>query len=118
MEIRLFQWLAPLLVLIILTNNILRYYRGRADLRETILSGLLWIGVALLAIFPDEISNFIAQLLGFKSNTNAILFLGLGAVLYIQYRLYRMQVQQRQDLTKLTRELALLQFRQGEEAEQ
>ncbi len=118
MEVRLFQWIAPILVLLILTNNVLRYYRGRTDLRETILSGALWIGIALLAIFPDEISNFIAEILGFKSNTNAVLFLGLGLVFFIQYRLYRLQVKNREDLTKLTRSVALLNFQDEEESTQ
>lgn len=115
MEIRLFQWIAPFLVLLILVNNVLRYYRGRTDLRETLLGGVVWISIALLAIFPDEISNFIAEVLGFKSNTNAVLFLGLGVVFFIQYRLYRFQVKNREDLTKLTRSIALLHFQNEEE---
>lgn len=115
MEIRLFQWLVPVLVLVFLVNNMLRYYRGRNDLKETLLGGALWIGVALLAVFPDVISKFLAEILGFKSNTNAILFLGLGALFYFQYRLYRIQIQHRRDLTRLTRAMALMQFEGGEE---
>ena len=57
MEIRLFQWLVPLVVFVFLLSNLLRYYRGRIDLRETIFVSILWIGIALIAIFPDFTSN-------------------------------------------------------------
>lgn len=111
MEIRIFQWLVPFLALLFLVSQLLRYYRGRIDLRETVSGILLWLGVAALAIFPDAISNAIAQVLGFKSNTNAVLFFAVGLLFYFQYRLYHIQVQQRRDLTKLTRALALKDFK-------
>jgi hypothetical protein len=114
MEIRLFQWLVPVLVALFLMSHFLRYYRGRIDLQETILGAVLWIGIALVAIFPDKISNFLAAILGFKSNTNAILFLGLGVLFYFQYRLYRIQVRQRRELTRLTRAIALKEFEDQE----
>ena len=110
MEIRIFQWLVPILAFLFVLSQLLRYYRGRIDLRETVSGILLWIGVSALAIFPDAISNTIAQLLGFKSNTNAVLFFAVGILFYFQYRLYRIQVQQRRQLTQLTRELALRDF--------
>jgi hypothetical protein len=110
MEIRIFQWLVPILALLFLISQLLRYYRGRIDLRETVSGILLWLGVAVLAIFPDTISNAIAEALGFKSNTNAVLFFGMGLLFYFQYRLYHIQVQQRRQLTKLTRALALQEF--------
>lgn len=115
MEIRIFQWLVPALSFLFLMSHVLRYYRGRIDLRETVSGILLWLGVAALAVFPDAISNAIAATLGFKSNTNAILFLAVGLLFYFQYRLYRIQVQQRRELTQLTRKLALLEYVEGEE---
>ena len=117
MEIRLFQWLVPLVVVVFLLSNLLRYYRGRIDLRESIFVSILWIGIALIAIFPDLTSNFLAELLGFKSNTNAILFLGLGVLFYFQYRLYRIQIQYRRDLTELTRSIALMEYDKAKQDE-
>lgn len=110
MEIRIFQWLVPIMALLFLVSQLLRYYRGRIDLRETVSGILLWLGAAAIAAFPDAISNTIAALLGFKSNTNAILFLAVGLLFYFQYRLYRLQVSHRRALTQLTRELALREF--------
>jgi hypothetical protein len=107
MEIRFFQVVVPLVALLFMANQGLRYRRGRLNLGEALFSGLLWIGVALLAVFPDEISNFVAALFGFKSNTNAVLFLGLGILFYFQYRIYRLQVAQRRAITELNRQLAL-----------
>lgn len=110
MEIRLFQWLVPLVALLFFTNQILRYRKGRLNLGEAVFGGLLWLNVAILAVFPDEISGFIASLFGIKSNTNAVLFFGMGALFYFQYRLYRIQVEQRRALTELNRQLAIRQF--------
>lgn len=115
MEIRIFQWLVPALALLFLMSHLLRYYRGRIDLRETVSGILLWLGVSALAIFPDTISNAFAQILGFKSNTNAILFFAVGLLFYFQYRLYHIQVKQRRQLTQLTRALALQEFLKEEE---
>ncbi|WP_367389470.1 DUF2304 family protein [Lewinella sp. LCG006] len=111
-EIRLFQWLVPLVISLFILNQFLRYRRGRINLGEAVFAVLLWLSVALLAVFPDEISSFIARLFGIKSNTNAVLFLGLGCLFYFQYRLYQLQVKQRRDLTQLSRKIALLKFKE------
>ncbi len=107
MNIRLFQWLVPLIVILFIANQLLRYKRGRLNLGETIFGIILWTSIGVLAIFPDRISNFIASLFGIKSNTNAVLFLGLGILFYFQYRMYRLQVAQRREITKLARMMAL-----------
>lgn len=114
-EIRLFQWLVPVIISLFIFNQFLRYRRGRINLGEATFAVLLWFSVALLAIFPDEISSFIADLFGIKSNTNAILFLGLGCLFYFQYRLYQLQVKQRRDLTQLSRKIALLNYKEEDQ---
>jgi len=115
-NIRLFQWLVPLLVTLFIANQFLRYTRGRLNLGELIFGLFVWSSIGLLALFPDQISNFIAALFGIKSNTNAVLFFGLGMLFYFQYRLYRIQVNHRREITKLTRIIAL-QNQQKKEAE-
>lgn len=110
MEFRIFQWLVPLVALVYSYSQILRYRRGRSSLGETILSIIALSGVGLLAIFPDEISDFIARLFGIKSNTNAVLFAGLGFLFYFQFRLYRTQTKQRRTITELVRILAINEY--------
>lgn len=112
MDFRLFQWLVPIIAGLFLFNQLLRYRRGRINLGEAIFVSGIWVGVSILALFPDQISNYIASLLGIKSNTNAILFVGLGCLFYFQYRLYRIQVQQRRDLTTLSRKIAMNEYQE------
>ncbi|MEL6654988.1 MAG: DUF2304 domain-containing protein [Bacteroidota bacterium] len=115
MDFRLFQWLIPAIAILFLVNQLLRYRRGRINLGEAIFVSGLWMVVSLLAIFPDLISGYIAELLGIKSNTNAILFIGMGCLFYFQYRLYHLQVQQRRIITMLTRKIALDGFEEEQE---
>ena len=112
MDFRLFQWLVPAVAILFMLNQFLRYRRGRINLGEAIFVSAIWLSVSLLALFPDTISNYIADLLGIKSNTNAILFVGLGCLFYFQYRLYRIQVQQRRDITALSRKIALREYQE------
>ena len=115
MDFRLFQWLIPAIAVLFLINQLLRYRRGRINLGEALFVSGLWMAVSVLAIFPDLISGFIAQALGIKSNTNAIFFIGMGCLFYFQYRLYRIQVQQRRIITALTRKIALDGYEQEQE---
>ena len=107
MDFRLFQWLIPAIAVLFLFNQLLRYRRGRIALGEALFVSSLWGVVSLLAIFPDFIAGYVANLLGIKSNTNAIFFIGMGCLFYFQYRLYRIQVQQRRVITALTRKIAI-----------
>jgi hypothetical protein len=110
MEFRVFQWLIPLVMFIYSYSQLLRYRKGHSSLGETLLSIVALGSIGLLAIFPDEISDFIAQLFGIKSNTNAVLFTGLGFLFYFQFRLYRTQVKQRRTITELVRILAINEY--------
>jgi hypothetical protein len=115
MEFRIFQWLVPLLAFVYSYSQLFRYRKGRSSLGETLLSIIALGSVGLLAIFPDEISDFIAQLFGIKSNTNAVLFAGLGFLFYFQFHLYRTQVKQRRTITELVRILAINEYEKEEE---
>ena len=114
-NIRLFQWLIPFVAILFILNQFLRYTRGRLNFGELIFGVVLWLSIAILALFPDQISNFIAHLFGIKSNTNAVLFFGMGALFYFQYRIYRIQVSHRREITKLTRMIALQNHKKKED---
>lgn len=110
MEIRIFQIIVPLISVLFIISFITRYLKAKSSVQETILAILLWVGIAIFAIIPDTISNFIADLFGIKSNINAIIFLSIGALLYMQIRLFNIIKDQKQKLTKLTRRLAIEDF--------
>ncbi|MCB0704771.1 MAG: DUF2304 domain-containing protein [Saprospiraceae bacterium] len=114
MELRLFQILVPLLAVIFVISQTARHFKGKTTLFETIVINLFWIGVAVFALIPDVISNFIADAFGIKSNINAILFLSIGFILFFQFRLYNMIKEQEKAITTLTQELALRDFEKKE----
>ncbi|MEL6866473.1 MAG: DUF2304 domain-containing protein [Bacteroidota bacterium] len=107
MEIRIFQIVVPAIALLFIISFIMRYRKSRATITETLLSIFFWIAVAVFAIIPDLISNFIADLLGIKSNVNAIIFLCLGLLFFIQFKMYGLVKRQEETITRLTRQLAL-----------
>ena len=116
MEIRVFQVIVPLVGLLFIISFITRYLKGKATINETILSILFWLGISIFAIIPDLISNFIAGIFGIKSNINAIIFLSLGILLYMQFRMYNLIKEQELKLTRLTRQLALKELEHNKEA--
>lgn len=62
----------------------------------------------MLALFPDAVSHHIANILDFKSNVNAILFLLVG-LLSAAFVSTNIRVnQQNRHITKLSKEIALL----------
>ncbi|MEO1516242.1 MAG: DUF2304 domain-containing protein [Bacteroidota bacterium] len=107
MEIRAFQIVVPLISLLFIISFVNRYRKSKTSLKEAMLSSLLWLGIGIFAIIPDLISNFIASAFGIKSNINAIIFLSLGVLLYMQFRMFSILKEQEAKLTQLTRQIAL-----------
>ena len=107
MEIRIFQIVVPLLALVFMGGFVVRYRKSKITIYEMILGVGFWLAAMLVAIFPDWLSNGIAFLFGIENNVNAILFFGLGLVFFIQFKMYFKIRKQEQDLTELTRKLAL-----------
>ncbi len=107
MEIRLFQLLVPAVALLFVAAVATRYLKGKINLSEFLLSLIFWLGLGIFAIFPDVISNFVAKLFGIKDNVNAVLFLSIGVIVYLLFKLYSEIKENRRKLTLLTRKIAL-----------
>jgi hypothetical protein len=106
MKIELYQWLVPLLVVIFITRLVSQYLKGRRSFQNSILWGLTGLFIAGIAILPDQLSFPLAEKLGFKSNINAVIFIGLGISLTMNYfqsvRIGKME----RRLTELVRQIA------------
>ena len=107
MEIRIFQIIVPALSIIYIAYLILRLSRSRSTFSETALGVLFWLSVCIFSIFPDKISEFIARTFGIEDNVNAIIFFTLGFIFFLLFKLYLMHRRQAEDLTELTRQLAM-----------
>ena len=68
---------------------------------------VFWTFILLIALFPDLITDFIANILGFKSNINALIFLALGILFFMNFRLIQTINKLERKLTKLVRSKAL-----------
>lgn len=107
MQFEIYQLIVPLVGVVFIMNLLRRFGSSKAGWQETLVGVMFWIGVALVAIFPDHISNFIARIFGIKSNINAIIFLCLGLIFFMQYKLFFMIKQQEAALTRLVRKITL-----------
>jgi len=107
MEIRYFQIIIPLISIFIILTQYRAYQRNRLSISETIIITFFWVGVTCLALFPDVVSDFIADVFGIENNINAIIFLALGVLFYLQLQMYKIIKKQDQLLTELTRKIAL-----------
>ncbi len=107
MEIRYFQIIIPLIALLLVLRQIMEYRKSRLGLFETIFISLFWIGILIFSLFPDFFSELIAKVFGIKDNINAVIFFALGLLFYIQLQLYKMIRKQDEQLTEISRKIAL-----------
>lgn len=107
MGIPFFKILVPVIALLFCLALILRLKKAKITIFEGLFGIVFWLAVGLFAIFPDEISVFIAKIFGIKSNVNAIIFFCIGLIFFIQYKLYFLIKRQEKALTELTRLHAL-----------
>lgn len=82
---------------------------------STLIWLLFWISIAILAIIPDLISLNIAQVLGFKSNINAVIFTGLGFLYVFMFYMTATIEKLEKQITDIVRALALENQRLKEE---
>lgn len=103
----IYQWLVPLVALVYTTRVVLQYRRRRRLLTSTFFWILFWIAITALAIVPNEISQAIADILGFKDNVNAIIFVALGFLFSIVFYLSATVERLERQMTDLIRKVAL-----------
>ena len=85
----------------------MNFKKGESTFFETSIITFFWLSSVGIALFPDLISDFIAQVFGIKSNINALLFFAIGLLFYFQLQLYKITKKQDAYLTELTRKTAL-----------
>jgi len=105
--LEIYQIVVPVIALLFLAYTVVMYLRGRSSAFEMVSWMLIWGLAILLALLPDAVTNFIADVFGIKSNVNAIIFLGLGILFFLQFHLYMLVRRQNIIITELVRKLAL-----------
>jgi hypothetical protein len=115
MDVQLYQIVGGIGALLFLFLSVRQFLGGHISLRELVFWSFFWLFTLMLSLFPDPISQFLANTLGIKSNLNAIFFLGLGVLFFIQFRLYLVIRRQNEIISSLVRRIAI---REDEEKEE
>ena len=119
MQFEIYQWLVPLIGVFYIGRTIYQFRKGRRSVRGMVIWMVFWLVIIILAIIPNPVSFKAAEMLGFKSNINAVIFVALGLlfllVFYLSSTLDRMERQ----MTELVRKLAIKEAenRENEEKE-
>jgi len=79
---------------------------------------IFWVVITVLAVVPDLVSTNIAELLGFASNINAVIFVALGFLYVFMFYLTVTVEKLEKRLTETVRWLALENQRRKEEQEE
>lgn len=114
MKFEIYQWLVPLISVIFIFRTLRQHHQHRRTLRGTLIWATFWTVLAVFAVIPNYISQNLAVALGFKSNINAVIFLGLGGLYIFVFFLSATVNRLENRITELVRELAKERGRKGE----
>lgn len=107
MNIAVYQVISIIISISLFYLLIRRYVKGRLTAVELLVSGVLLFMLFLAATFPNAFSNKLAQILGIKSNINAVLFGGILVSLWLNFRLYIMLRKLSRRINALVSELSI-----------
>lgn len=103
----LYKILVPIVAAVFVAFSFNQFRQGKNTLFECIMWSTMWLCIAILAMFPDFVTDNLARLFGIKSNVNAIIFLALGVLFFIQYNLFVAIKRQNKVISELVKKLAL-----------
>jgi len=107
MHLKIYQWLVPLIAILFIYRTIRQYQAHRRSIRGTIIWICFWVALIVLSVMPDALSSRVAEALGFKSNINAVIFVGMGFLFLIVFYLSDTLHDMERKLTELVRALAI-----------
>lgn len=107
MQLEIYQWLVPLIGLFYVVRLYYQFRQNKRGIVSTLVWGLFWLTITVLAIIPNPVSFKMAHLLGFKSNINAVIFVALGWLFLLVFYLSSTIDRLERKITELVRKIAL-----------
>ncbi len=107
LKLEIYQWLAPLIGLYFIYRTISQYIKKKRTIVAALIWILFWVSTITLAIIPNQVTNKIAAILGFKSNVTAIIFVAIGLLFLFIFYLSSSIEKLENQLTELVRKLAI-----------
>jgi hypothetical protein len=105
---QIYQIIVPFISCLFMYVSIRQYLSGKNTLFEVVSWCCIWVFIIAVAIVPDIITVYLAKSLGIKSNINAIVFLSLGILFFLQYNLFLTIKRQNKTITDLVKKIALM----------
>ena len=102
----LIQIIAVIYVLFTASRAILRAKDKKISVFELFFWLAIWFGLVFVVFFPNIVSN-IADLLGIGRGIDFILYVSVGVLFYLIFRLYVKIEESQQQITHLVREISL-----------
>lgn len=106
MALEIYQIIGIAIGIVGIIYTLIRFRKGKMTLGMLLIWGVVWIVLLSLSIFPTA-TGYFAKLTGIGRGLDVILILGLIGCYYLIFRIYNMIENIEQNLTHLTRELAL-----------
>jgi hypothetical protein len=107
MQFEIYQWLVPLIAGFFLFRVVAQFRQHKRSLTVTVIWAIFWATIIVLALIPNPVSFKIAELLGFKSNINAVIFVALGLLFLLVFYLFNVIERLERQITELIRKLAI-----------
>lgn len=102
-----YQWLVPLLAIYYSVKIVRQYFNKKRLLRSTLIWLTFWVVISIFSLTPHELSTELANLLGFKNNIHAVIFIGLG-LLFIFNMFFTSTIERlEKQMTEVVRKLAI-----------
>jgi len=102
----LLQIIVTIFALFAVSRSFLKLKKGTGTLLEFVIWLVLWSLVVLIVFIP-RITSYPADLLGISRGIDVFVYLGLLGLFYSVYRIYAKIDAVEQEITALTREIAL-----------
>jgi len=115
LNVNVYQWVVPLIALFYVVRLVNQYKVKKRLIKGTIFWFVFWVSISILAIIPDKITVGLANVLGFKDNVNAIIFVGVFFQFLFLYYLSNTVERLERKVTELVRKIAIEQSLAEEE---
>ncbi|HTX60824.1 MAG TPA: DUF2304 family protein [Methanobacterium sp.] len=106
MVLMIYQYIGIIIGVVGIIYTFLRFRESKMSLGMLLIWSLIWIILIVLSVFPTA-TGFFAVLTGIGRGLDVILILGLIGCYYFILRIYSMMENIEQEITNLTREMAL-----------
>lgn len=105
----LYQIIVPIISLIFIADAYTNFKKGKRRISVFLLWIAFWSSLSAVAIFP-RLSYFVAHIVGFQDNVNAIIFIGIGILFYLIFRVLLYAETLNEKINRLVRNNTLLQL--------